>query len=192
MIKAVIAGCVLLAGSATRVVAAAEAVYALDFNHTFASFEISHLGFSTTRGRFDAVDGTLRLDPANKTGAVEVRIDPRSISTGRPKFDDTLRGPEFFDVERHPDITFRSTEFAFDGERLTTVTGNLTMHGVTGLVQLDVISFKCGVHPLKRVEYCGADAVATIERSRWGISKSSPQVGENVRLEIQVEAARIQ
>lgn len=178
---------VLLSG-ATLAAQAAESTYNIDPTHTFPTFEISHLGFSTFRGRFDKTEGTLKLDPAKKTGSVEVTIDVNSVSTGVAKLDAHLKNEDFFDTAKYPLITFKSTQFKFDGDRLDEVTGDLTMHGLTRPVTLDVDDFVCKAHPLAGVWACGANLETTIKRSDWGISKYSPNVGEEVKLQIEVEA----
>lgn len=170
--------------------AAAADTYVLDPTHTRPSFEVSHLGFSTTRGAFTDTKGTVVLDMAAKKGSVDITINAASLQTAVPKLDDHLKNPDFFDVAKYPTITFRSDRLKFDGERLVSVSGDLTMHGVTRPVTLEVTHFVCKEHPMKKVPHCGADAVATIQRSDWGITTYSPAVGEDVTLKIQVEASK--
>lgn len=178
----------LLLSATTLSAQAAEAVYTLDPTHTFPTFEISHLGFSTFRGRFDRTEGTVTLDTAKKSGSVEVTIDVNSVSTGVAKLDEHLKNEDFFDAKKYPTITFRSTKFKFDGDKVDEVSGDLTMHGVTRPVTLDVDDFNCKQHPLAGVWACGANLETKIKRSDWGISKYSPNVGEEVTLQIEVEA----
>lgn len=177
-----------LALTATASAASAADNYTIDPTHTFASFAINHLGFSTFRGRFDKTTGSISLDPAKKTGSANVTIDVASISTGVDKLNEHLLKPDFFDGAKYPAITFQSKDFQFVGERVVAVTGDLTMHGVTKPVTLVVASLTCKEHPMKKVQACGADASATIKRSEWGISTYSPNVGEDVTLHIEVEA----
>ena len=180
---------ILAAALLTAATLSAQAAdYKLDPTHTFPSFEISHLGFSTFRGRFDKTEGTVTLDTAKKTGSVEATIDVSSISTGVAKLDEHLKGEDFFDAKKYPTITFKSSKLKFDGDKLDEVTGDLTMHGVTKPVTLDVDDFNCKQHPLAGVWACGANLEARIKRSDWGISKYSPGVGEEVTLKIEVEA----
>lgn len=179
---------VLLLSGVAAVAQAAETSYVIDPTHTFPTFEISHLGFSTFRGRFDKTEGVITLDTAKKTGSVEVTIDVNSVSTGVPKLDAHLKKDDFFDAAKYPTITFKSTKFKFDGDELDEVTGDLTMHGVTKSVTLDVDDFVCKQHPLAGVWACGANLETKIKRSEWGISTYSPNVGEEVTLKIEVEA----
>ncbi|PPE75100.1 polyisoprenoid-binding protein [Solimonas fluminis] len=178
----------VLLSAATLSAQAAESTYKIDPTHTFPTFEISHLGFSTFRGRFDKTEGSITLDIAKKTGSVDVTIDANSISTGVAKLDEHLKNEDFFDTKKYPTISFKSTKFKFDGDKLDEVTGDLTMHGVTKPVTLDVDDFVCKQHPLAGVWACGANLETKIKRSEWGISKYSPNVGEEVELKIEVEA----
>ena len=167
---------------------AAEVTYTIDKGHTHPSFEINHLGFSTYRGRFDAVSGSVVLDLDKKTARADISLDVGFISTGVAKLDEHLKTAEFFDVEKFPVITFKSTKSKFKGDKLIWLNGDLTMHGVTKPVTLNVTSFVCKDHPMKKVPACGADASAIIKRSDWGITTYVPAVGDEVKLEIEVEA----
>lgn len=168
--------------------AQAADTYVIDPTHTFPTFEINHLGFSTFRGRFDKTEGIITLDLAKKTGSVEVTIDANSVSTGVAKLDAHLKNEDFFNTAKYPTITFKSTKFKFDGNELDEVEGLLTMHGVTKPVTLDVDAFVCKAHPMTQTPACGANLEAKIKRSEWGISTYSPNVGEEVKLKIEVEA----
>lgn len=185
--KTLFTGVVLAAASFG---AAAADTYAVDGTHTLPTFEISHFGFSTTRGSFTDTRGTIVLDTARKSGSVDIAIDAASLSTAVPKLTEHLKKPDFFDVAKYPTITFKSSALKFDGDRLVSVAGDLTMHGVTKPVTLEVTSFACREHPMKKLPHCGADAVATIQRSDWGITAYSPAIGETVTLKIQVEATK--
>ena len=164
--------------------------YTIDPTHTFPSFEIDHLGFSTQRGRFNTTQGKLVLDEDNKTGSVEITIDAASIDTGLAKLEEHLRAEDFFDVKRFPTLTFLSTQFRFDADRLVSVSGNLTLHGVTLPLTLHVQRLKCGINLVRLRKECGADLTTTLKRSDFGISKGTPFVGDEVRISIQVEALR--
>jgi len=169
----------------------AAETYAIDPTHTFPGFEINHLGFSTFRGRFDKTSGTITLDVAKKTGSADITIDVASVSTGVAKLDEHLLKDDFFDVAKYPTIVFKSKDFKFKGDKLSAVQGDLTMHGVTKPVTLTVSSFVCKEHPLKKIQACGADASVKIQRSQWGITTYSPNVGEEVTLQIEIEAHKL-
>ncbi len=188
--KKILAAAILL--SATTLSAqAAESTYKLDPTHTFPTFEISHLGFSTFRGRFDKTEGTVTLDTAKKTGSVEATIDVNSISTGVAKLDEHLKNEDFFDAKKYPTITFKSTRLKFEGDKLDEVTGDLTMHGVTKPVTLKINQFTCKVHPMLKKEVCGADASAAFKRSDFGISYGEAYgFNMDVKLQIQVEGVK--
>ncbi|WP_028081170.1 YceI family protein [Solimonas soli] len=176
--------------AAASFTAAAADSYDLEPNHTFPRFAISHLGFSTFHGQFNKTSGTATIDTAKKTGSVDVTIDVGSISTGVAKLDEHLKTPDFFDAAKYPAITFKSSQFKFDGDQLEKVTGDLTMHGVTKPVTLDVEHFVCKDHPMTKKPACGADLEAKIKRSDWGISTYVPMVGDEVELSIEVEAVK--
>lgn len=167
-------------------VAATEMV--IDDSHTYASFEIDHMGFSTQRGLFRETSGTLRFDPEAKSGEVEVRIATASLDTGHRRRDDALRGATWFNTDSFPDIIFRSQQFIFEGERLTAVDGKLVMLGEIRPLRLEVSRFKCGFNLAVGKRGCGADARGVLRRSEFGMQTGIPFVGNEVRLNIQVEA----
>lgn len=163
--------------------------YTLDPAHTYPNFTVSHLGFSTMHGRFGKTSGTLTMDREKGTGSVEVVIDTASVDTGFKKRDDHLRSPDFFNAVEFPQITFKSTKVSFAGKGAK-VEGNLTMKGVTKPVTLDVASINCGVHPFSKKDVCGFDATATIKRSDFGITYGTPAIGDEISLDIEVEAVK--
>lgn len=180
----------LLASVISLPVAAAPDSYTLDPTHTFANFEIDHFGYSTHRGRFNTTTGKLSLDVAEKTGSVEVNIDTASIDTGFAKLEEHLRGEDFLDVKKFPKMTFKSSKFDFEGDNLSSIEGELTLHGVTKPVTLTVTHFKCAVHPMFKKDVCGATASTTIKRTEFGVTKYAPAVGDEVKILLQVEAAK--
>jgi polyisoprenoid-binding protein YceI len=175
----------LAAGSAT----AAPVRYDLDPNHTRIDFSWSHFGFSHPMGRFDRFEGDFRFDPADPTqSSVTVTIPVDSIDTGVAKLDAHLKTDEFFYVARYPTATFKSTRVERSGEHDLKVTGDLTLHGVTRPVVLDVVVNKIGQHPMAGRAAAGFDASATIRRSDFGISNYVPNVSDEIRLSISTEA----
>lgn len=185
--KATLAAAVLLSASCAVPAFAAD-TYTADPTHTYPSFEINHLGFSITRGTFLKSSGKVTLDPAGKTGSIDVAIDTASISTGFAKRDDHLKGEEFFNVAKFPTMTYKSSKLKFNGETLVGADGELTLLGVTKPVSLTVDWFKCGAHPMNKKALCGANATATIKRSDWGLAAYVPAVADEVKIEIQIEA----
>ncbi len=164
--------------------------YTIDSTHTFPTFEIDHLGFSTQRGRFNTTHGKLTFDAEKKTGSVEIVIDTASIDTGLGKLEEVLRSEDFFDVKLYPTITFRGDQFQFSDERLVAVSGNLTLHGVTQPVTLNIQRIKCGLSVARLRNMCGADAVVDIKRSEFGMRKGTPFIGDDVKIILQIEAAK--
>ena len=179
---------VVLASLAAGTVSAAPETYTVDSTHAFPSFEVGHLGFSTQRGRFNKTTGTIQLDRAAKKISVDISIDANSISTGYEKLEEHLRAEDFFNTAKYPTITFKSTGAVFKGDQLTSLTGNLNLHGVTKPVTLTVNAFRCAHAPLYKKDVCGADAVTTIKRSDFGMSYAIPAVDDQVKLLIQIES----
>lgn len=189
--KTTLAAPLLLALAAVAAPALAAPVgYTIDPNHTFPVFEVDHLGFSTQRGRFNKTSGRITLDTAARQGSVDVTIDAASIDMGFAKWNDNMRGENYFNTDAHPTITFKADRLVFDGERPVSAEGSLTMLGVTRPVSLTINRFRCAPHPLNKRETCGADVVATLKRSEFGMTKYIPSVGDDVRLLIAVEAFR--
>jgi len=164
--------------------------YTIDPRHTHPSYEINHFGWSTQRGRFDDVSGTITLDRAARTGSVEVRIDAGSISTGVGKLDEHLRSEDFFNVAKYPTITFKSAEIVFNGDTPASVPGEITILGVRKPATLTITSFGCGPHPIFKRYVCGAEASTVVKRSEFGMTKYLPALGDDVKLLINVEAVR--
>lgn len=106
------------------------------------------MGFSTQQSRFNNTTGKVTLDRAAKTGAVEVLIDTKSVDTGSTLFNSHIQGEDFLDTAKFPVATYKSTKFNFDGDKLASVDGNLTLKGVTKPVTLTVTSFTCAPHPM--------------------------------------------
>ncbi|MBN8285655.1 YceI family protein [Zoogloea sp.] len=167
---------------------AAPETYTIEGTHTFPRFEYSHFGYSTQLSRFDKTTGTITLDKATKTGAVDVTIDTTSVNTGYPLFNQHIQGEDFFDTAKYPTITYKSTKVNFDGDKPATIEGNLTVKGITKPVTLTVTSFHCMPHPMLKKDACGANATATIKRSEFNAGKYAPYVGDDVKLTIAVEA----
>lgn len=162
--------------------------YTIDARHTFPSFEVSHIGFSTQRGRFDRSTGKISLDRKAKTGSIDIRIEADSIDTGLEELEAKLKGAEFFDTAKHPAITFTADKIEFAGEAPAAADGTLTLLGVSKPLRLAIDHFHCGVHPISKREVCGADASGQIKRSDFGMKAFLPAVGDEVKIKIQVEA----
>lgn len=182
---------VAIAATLAALPAAAELEsYTVDPNHTFPSYEIGHFGYSTQRGRFDKTSGKITLDTAAKKGSADVTIDTTTIDTGHKKLEEHLRSDEFFNVAKFPTINFKSSSFTFDGDKVKSASGELTMLGITKPATLNVERFNCAVHPMLKKKVCGAEMTATVKRSDYGMTKYIPALEDNVLLRINVEAIK--
>jgi polyisoprenoid-binding protein YceI len=182
-----LAAATLLAG----VSQAQAATYAIEPTHTFATFEISHFGTSTNRGRFDKKEGTVQFDRAAKTGSVELVIDTTSINTGTAAFNKHLQSADLFDAAKFPTATFKSDKFSFSGDKVSEVTGTLTLLGKTQPVTLKASNFNCYDSPMIKREVCGGDFETTLDRTQFGMNYGIDWgFPKNVKLVIQVEAVK--
>jgi polyisoprenoid-binding protein YceI len=164
--------------------------YTIDPNHSYVSFAINHLGFSTMRGKFDRQSGSMQFDPAGKKASVTIEIDAASIDTGHDKRDAHLQSPDFLNAVENPTIGFKSTGVTWNGAKLATVSGDLTILGVSKPVTLQVTSMNCGEHPFSKKWTCGFDATGSIKRTDFGVNYGIPAIGEVLDLQIEVEAVR--
>ena len=171
-------------------VQAQSATYAIDPTHTQVVFEAKHFGTSTNRGRWDKKEGTITLDKAAKAGKIEVTLDMNSISTGIGPFDGHLKSNDFFGAEQFPTAKFVGDKLAFNGDKVASVSGELTLRGKTNPVTLIATSFNCYENPRLKREVCGGDFETTIQRSQWGMTYGVPGIPDAVRLLIQVEAIK--
>jgi polyisoprenoid-binding protein YceI len=184
----------LLVLLATTIASSAFAAdtYTIEPNHTYPSFEADHFGgLSVWRGKFTKSSGSITLDRAARTGSVDITIDTDSIDFGNTKLNEHAMSEEMFDVAKYPKAVYKSSSIQYKGDKPAVVNGELTLHGVTRPVKLVIDRFKCMPHPMFKREVCGADAVATFNRSDFGISYGT-QMGFNpeVKLAIQVEALK--
>jgi len=168
---------------------AAPVAYDIDPEHTYPSFEADHMGMSMWRGRFNKTSGKVTMDKAAGTGTVEIAIETASIDFGHAKLAENMLAPDQLDAKKYPTITYKGKLGRFVKGAPAEVNGELTMHGVTQPVALKINMFKCMPHPMLKREWCGADAIGTIDRSKFGLDYA-PQWGfkPQVTLRIQVEA----
>lgn len=167
---------------------AAVETYQIDPRHTFPVFEVSHLGFSTQRGRFNKATGQVTLDTAAKRGNVQLSIDVASLDMGLADWDKHMLSEDFFNVAKYPTITFQSDKLVFEGEKLVAADGTLTLLGVSKPVRVAVEGFTLGNNPMNKKPMGGANVTATIKRSEFGMTKYLPGVGDEVRIIVPVEA----
>jgi polyisoprenoid-binding protein YceI len=170
---------------------AQSATYVIDPTHTFATFEISHFGTSTNRGRFDKKTGSVQFDKTGKAGKVDLTLETNSINTGTATFDKHLQSKDFFNSVEFPTARFVADKFNFDGDKLSDVSGQLTLLGKTNPVTLKASNFNCYLNPMLKVEVCGGDFETTLVRSQYGMVYGlNYGFSDNVRLLIQVEAIK--
>jgi polyisoprenoid-binding protein YceI len=170
---------------------AENATYAFDPNHTYVTFEIGHFGTSTNRGRFDKKEGSVQLDRAAKTGKVEATIDVTSINTGFDAFNKHLQSADLFNAAKYPTVKFVGDKFTFTGDKVSTISGNLTLLDKTLPVTLKANQFNCYINPMIKRETCGGDFETTIDRTQFGMNYGIEYgFPKEVRLVIQVEAIK--
>lgn len=167
---------------------AAPQTYVVDASHTFPRFSYDHMGMSKQILRFNKTSGTVVLDKDAKEAKVDVTIDMTSISTGFEVFDGHIQGEDFLDTAQYPTATYRSTKVVFEGDQPVSIEGELTIKGVTQPVTLTVTSFYNGPHPMLKKDAVGANATAVISRSAFNAGKFVPAVGDEVTLDIALEA----
>jgi polyisoprenoid-binding protein YceI len=163
--------------------------YTLDPGHTQVIFSWNHFGYSNPSAQFTKVDGTLEFDEASPTkSSVSVTIPISSVDSHVAKLDEHLQSNEFFDAAQYPDATFKSTKVESAGKGKLKVIGDLTLHGVTKPVVLDVTINKVGEHPMRKAQAAGFDATTTIKRSEFGLTKYVPMVSDDIKVRITSEA----
>lgn len=169
--------------------AAAPEKYSIESNHAFVMWSANHFGFSNQMGKFSDVTGTVNFDAKKlEDSSVDVTIGIASLSTGLQKFDDHLKSADFLDVKKFPTAKFVSTKITAQGKNKAKVDGNLTLHGVTKPVTLEVQINKVGTSMITQRETVGFSATTTIKRSQFGINYAVPNVSDDVKLMIEVEA----
>ncbi len=161
--------------------------YKVEKTHAYITFFYDHQGYSKPYLRFRSFDGAIDLDPADlSNSSVKITIDVNSIDSGVDIFDEHLRGDGFFDVANHPQAMFMSTSFTPSATG-GTLTGDLTLKGITKPVTLDVTFNKAGQNFRSKVPQVGFSAKTVIQRSDWDLGKYAPAVGDNVTLLIEAE-----
>ncbi|MEY4593010.1 MAG: hypothetical protein RIR18_1905 [Pseudomonadota bacterium] len=179
----------LIAAPISQAVAAPE-TYAVEGSHTFPRFSYSHLGYSTQLSRFNKTTGKIVFDKEAKTGSVDIVIDAKSVDTGFATFDEHIQGEDFLDTAKFPTATFKSTKVIFEGDKPAAIEGKLTLKGVTKPVTLTVTSFQAMPHPMLKKDAIGANAFTVVKRTDFNAGKYAPYVGDEVRIDIALEAIK--
>lgn len=181
--------------TAVAALLAAAPLYAVTYTfepqHTQGVIRWNHLGFANPTAQFNTVEGTLEFDPADPTrSSVAVTIPLTSMSTGVPDLNDDFRSSDFFDFANFPTATFKSRRIEKGATPDTLkVAGELSVHGITKPVMLDVTINKVGTNPRNQVPTVGFEAMATLKRSDFGLGLYVPQVSDEIRIHITAEAA---
>ena len=180
----------LAAASLNTAAFAAPETYVADSSHTFSRFSYSHFGYSTQQSRFNKNSGKVVFDKVAKTGSVDIVIDTKSVDTGNDTFNEHIQGEDFLDTAKYPTATFKSTRVIFEGDKPAKIEGNLTLKGVTKPVTLTVTSFQAMPHPMLKKDAIGANAYTVVKRSEFNAGKYAPYVGDEVRIDLAIEAIK--
>lgn len=182
------AAALLLAPAAAR---AEVEHYEFDKAHTQIIFSVSHLGFSHSHGRFLDFDGGFSFDREKpENSAVSVTIRTAGLEMNDKAWNDHLKNEDFFNVEKHPEMTFKSTAIKVTGDKTADMTGDLTLLGVTKPVTLHVTHNKSDKFPFGDRYVSGFSAAGTLKRSDFGMTYGLPGVSDDVALIIEVEGIR--
>jgi len=163
----------------------------IDPMHTAAQFAVRHMGISTVRGAFTKVSGTVQYDAAapEKT-VIEASIEANSVDTRVEMRDNDLRSPNFFEVAKYPALTFKSKKVEKTGDGKLRVTGDLTIHGVTKEVALDVEGPSAPMKDPRGNTHMGASATTTVNRKDFGVNGGGMMVGDDVSITLDLEMVR--
>jgi polyisoprenoid-binding protein YceI len=179
----------LTALAMTAAATAQAGTWQIDSNHTAAQFSVRHLGVSTVRGAFTKVTGSAKYDPADPSkGSLEATIDANSVDTRVEMRDNDLRSPRFFDAQKFPTITFHSKATKVSGPGKLQITGDLTIHGVTKEVVLDVDGPTEPIKdPMGKGMRMGASATTKVNRQDFGVGALPGVVGDEITITIDAE-----
>ena len=175
----------VLASIALPVFAEME-VFTFDKAHSLIGFRVRHL-LTKVEGRFKSFDGTIWIDRQNPAASrVELTIPAASVDTAVENRDNDLRSPNYFDVAKYPTITFKSTKIEPKGNDQYEVTGEFSLHGVTKTIRVPVKHL--GFGKMGKTEKAGFEVTLPISRKDYGMTSGGPVVGDDVEVNIQVEA----
>ncbi len=169
---------------------AAPTTYMIDPNHASVTSESRHFGTSTVRTRFPVKSGTVTIDPAAKTGSARITIDVAGLATGLPKLDAHLKTDAFFDAGNYPEATFVGKTVTFDGDKVVSIAGDLTMRGKTNPITLTSTNYNCYMSPNLKKQVCGGDFETTVQRNQWDVKFLIPLVSDDTKLLVQIEATK--
>jgi polyisoprenoid-binding protein YceI len=177
----------LLAGTAV----AEPVAYEFDKSHANLAFSYNHLGYSTTEGRFGNWDGTLVIDKDDPSkSSIDFTIDITSLDTFFADRNTHFLSADFFDAEKYPTATFKSTKVEKTGENALAVTGDLTIKDITKPVTLTVDVTALGEHPMAKKEAAGFSVSTVLKRSDYGMDMYVPYVGDEVTVTFHAETLK--
>jgi len=171
-------------------VAAEPATFNIDPGHTIVTFEALHMNTSTQRGRIQAKEGSVVIDRAAKTGKADITVDLTTVSVASSSLEGALKGERLFNVAQGPTARFVADTFTFEGDKLASVAGTLTLVGKSQPVTLKALRFNCYENAQIKREVCGGDFAGTIKRSQYGLGFAASVTPDDIPLLIQVEAIR--
>lgn len=185
---ALTAALALTAGAAL----AEPATYAFDTSHSQIVFDYNHLGFSTTTGMFSGITGKIVFDAEDPAASsVEANFPVASLMTGDKGRDEHFLSADFFGSEAAaPEVTFVSKSIEVTGDNTALITGDLTLNGVTKSITLEAVLNQVGDHPMENKPWAGFSATTTLLRSDYGIGAFAPFVGDEVPVQISIEAMK--
>ena len=170
---------------------ASASTWTFDPMHTRAEFTVRHMGLSNVRGDFAKLTGTITIDDKDiSQSTVEATIDVASIDTRVAYRDDDLKGEDYFDVAKFPAITFKSKKVEKSGEAGLKVTGDLTMHGVTKEVVLDVDELTAEMTDKRGTAKRGVTATTKLLRSDYGMKSGIPMIGDEIKISLDMELVK--
>ena len=187
MMKSLIKPVLLSAALISSTAFAAD--YKLDPSHTAILFKINHLGFSETVARFNKMEGEYSYDANNPSASkISVTIDADSLDSNHEARDKHIKAPDFLDTKQYPEITFTSTDYKGSATK-GVLTGELTLHGVTKTVDLNIVKIGEGEDPWGNYR-SGFNGTVTIKRSDFGVDQMLGGIGDDVKIELFVEGIR--
>jgi polyisoprenoid-binding protein YceI len=162
--------------------------YKLDPVHTQVTFFVNHLGFTNSSGRLHVSNSALQFDEKDWSSAtVQVTIPLSTLDMGDATWKEHLLGARFFEADKFPTMTFKSTKVEVVSAGQLKVSGDLTLHGVTKSVVLDTKVNKTGAHPMSKRPAAGFSATTRIKRSDFGMSQMLPMIGDEIDIRIEAE-----
>jgi polyisoprenoid-binding protein YceI len=189
MIKKVLPGLLIAGAMLLGPIKAMAAEYKLDPTHSFINFKVSHLGYSWLLGRFNKLSGELSFDPANpEASKISVLIDTTSLDSNHSERNIHLKGEEYLDVKTYPEAKFVSTSYR-GGEQGGTLSGKLTLHGVTQDIEFDIKKVGEGDDPWGGYR-AGFEGTITIKRTDFGMESNLGPLADDVYLDLFIEGVQ--